>query len=133
LISLSTSAAKLYELAVRPPRFTRSVACRIRTSSVSLDAPQKCTTLDVSQRGASVEISQPFPVKQEVTLEREDTGKRARAEVVWVKKKSAENFVVGLAILDEDDFWGLGPLHGSVIQARKAAETKSGPLVKKTK
>ena len=133
LISLSTQAANLYEVALRPPRFNRSVPCQIRISISSSETPEKCTTLNVSQRGASVEISQSYPLKQAVTLEREDTGKRARAEVVWIKRKSAQAFIAGLAILDQDDFWGLGPLHGSMIRKPAKSHTKSVSPLKKTK
>jgi hypothetical protein len=109
LISLSETAAKLYKRARRPPRFGRSVACRIRISVISTDAPESCSTVDVSQRGASVTTVRPPQVKQLITLEREDTGRRARAKVVWIKQKTATVFMVGLEILDQEDFWGVGP------------------------
>jgi hypothetical protein len=125
-ISLSETAAKLYKQSLRPPRFARSVPCRIRNSVVSAEVPQSCSTVNVSQRGACVEIGQPFQVKQVITLERGDTGKRARAKVVWVKKKTAKAFTVGLEILDQDDFWGVGHLAESVAQIPKKPVTESG-------
>lgn len=133
-MSLSEKAARLYKQARRPPRFDRSVSCHIRMSVLSSEAPQKCATLNVSQRGASVETTQAFQTRQVVTLQREDTGKRANAQVVWVKKKATKGFTVGLEILDEDDFWGLGPAHksgGSLPPFAKApAEAKAAKKAK---
>lgn len=86
-MALSETAAKLYKQARRPPRFDRKVVCQIRISVLSSETPQKCSTLNVSQRGASVETDHAFQLKQVVALQRDDTGKRASAKVVWVKKK----------------------------------------------
>jgi hypothetical protein len=131
-VVLSEKAAKLYKQARRPPRFTRSVSCHIRVSVLSSEAPQKCSTVDISQRGASVETTHPFEERQVITLQREDTGKRAKAKVVWVKKHNAKRFTVGLAIMDEEDFWGLQEMPaGAVAQVpRAAAQPKT---VKQTK
>jgi len=123
LISLSETAAKLYKRSRRPPRFGRSVACRIRISMVSTEVAESCSTVDVCQRGASVKTGCPLLVKQVITLEREDTGKRARTKVVWVKKKTANVFVVGLEILDQEDFWGIGHITESVAQTPKKPAT----------
>ena len=132
-MSLSETAARLYKQARRPPRFDRSVSCHIQMSVLSSEAPQKCSTVNVSQRGASVETTQAFEKEQVITLQREDTGKRANAQVVWVKKKATKGFMVGLEILDQDDFWGLGQIQGgSPLYAppKPPIEAKS---IKKTK
>lgn len=106
-VSLSERASKLYRQARRPPRFDRNVSCQIRVSVLSSESPQKCSTVNVSQRGASVETTAEFQLQQVITLQKEDTGKRAKAKVVWVKKKAAKRFLVGIEIMDQDDFWGL--------------------------
>jgi hypothetical protein len=106
-MSLSETAAKVYKRARRPPRFNRSILCHIAISDDPSEAPQKCSTLDVSQRGASVETSYPLQKGQFIMLRREDTGKYARAKVVWVKKKDVKGYTIGLEILDQEDFWGL--------------------------
>jgi hypothetical protein len=132
-MSLSETAARLYMQARRPPRFDRSISCRVRISLASSEAPEKCSTLNVSQRGASVETTHAFQSQQIVTLQREDTGMRASAKVVWVKKKSAKTFMVGLEIMDHDDFWGLGHLSPRTvvhIPPKTATEPKT---IKKTK
>jgi hypothetical protein len=90
---------------------------------VSTEVAESCSTVDVCQRGASVKTGCPLQVKQIITLEREDTGKRARTKVVWVKKKAANVFVVGLEILDQEDFWGIGHITESVAQTPKKPAT----------
>jgi hypothetical protein len=106
-MSLSESAAKVYKKARRPPRFKRNILCRIAISDDPSEAPQKGSTLDVSQRGASVETSYPLQNGQFIMVWREDTGKYARAKVVWVKQNAVKGFTIGLEILDDEDFWGL--------------------------
>lgn len=132
-MALSETALRLYKVARRPPRFNRSVTCQVRLSVLSSEVPLRCSTLNVSQRGASVETTHPFQKDQVVALQREDTGKRANAKVVWVKKRQPKGFMVGLEILDQDDFWGLGQFatRSAVhIPATAAAEPNT---IKKTK
>lgn len=119
-MALSETAARLYKQARRPPRFDRSVSCQIRMSVLSSEAPLRVSTLNVSQRGASVETTHPFQTKQVVTLQRDDTGKRVSAKVVWVKK-AAKGFAVGLEILDHDDFWGLQQFAASPLHSQPGA------------
>jgi hypothetical protein len=128
-MSLSETAAKLYKQARRPPRFDRKVVCQIRISVLSSETPQKCSTLNVSQRGASVETDHAFQLKQVVALQREDTGKRASAKVVWVKKKPPKGFLVGLEIMDQEDFWGLGQL--SAASAARSPKVATEPKLAK--
>jgi len=121
-MALSETAARLYKQARRPPRFDRSVSCQIRMSVLSSEAPLRVSTVNVSQRGASVETTHPFQTKQVITLQREDTGKRVSAKVVWVKK-AAKGFAVGLEILDHDDFWGLQQFAANPLQAQPSTAT----------
>lgn len=119
-MALSETAVRLYKQARRPPRFDRSVSCQIRMSVLSSETPLRVSTLNVSQRGASVETTHPFQTQQVVTLQREDTGKRVSAKVVWVKK-AGMGFAVGLEILDHDDFWGLRQMAASPLQSQTGA------------
>ncbi len=121
-MALSETAARLYKQARRPPRFDRSVSCQIRVSVLSSEAPLRVSTVNVSQRGASVETTHPFQTKQVITLQREDTGKRVSAKVVWVKK-AAKGFAVGLEILDHEDFWGLQQFAANPLQAQPSTAT----------
>lgn len=107
LISLSATASALHKRVLRPPRFARHVQCLLRTGIVSTEAPETCRTVNISQRGACVEVQRPFGLNQVITLERLDTGDRARAKVVWMQEKAGMTYTAGLEILDPEDFWGL--------------------------
>ena len=109
LIQLSTVATKIYTRINRAPRLTRRVCCLLRTSIVSSEVSERCFTVNISRRGACVEIRQLLRVGQPITLQRDDTGECARGKVAWTKPLALERFLTGLEILDKEDFWGLGP------------------------
>lgn len=108
LLLLCTTASTLYKRLLRPPRLRRHIPCVIHTGMVSLEAAENCFTLNISHTGACVEVRKPPRVRQTITLERADTKKSARATVAWVKELTPSKFAIGLAILDQQDFWGLG-------------------------
>jgi hypothetical protein len=45
--------------------------------------------------------------EEELWIEKPENRLRARARVAWVKKSAPLHFVVGLEILDCEDFWEL--------------------------
>jgi hypothetical protein len=107
LIELSTTAAEVYKR-IQAARTVRRMCCLLRTGAVSTEIPEKCFTVNISQRGACLEIRQALRMAQSITLERFDTGRCARGRVVWIKQTGPEKFTVGVEILDAEDFWGLG-------------------------
>ena len=108
LIELSTTAADIYKRIQRAPRSVRRVCCLVRTGVVSTEISEKCFTVNISQRGACIEIRQALRTAQLITLERVDTRKCARGRVAWIDQTGPEKFMVGVEILDAEDFWGLG-------------------------
>ena len=109
LLVLSTRAAEMYKRIQREPRLFRRIGCLVRTGVVSTETAEKCYTVNVSLRGACVELKQGLRVSQMVILEREDTRRSARGKVAWVKQAGADRYMTGLELQDVDDFWGLGP------------------------
>jgi hypothetical protein len=109
LIWLSTVATKIYSRINRAPRHAKRVCCLLRTGMFSSEVSERCFTLNISRRGACVEIRQLLKVGQTITLEREDTKECTGATVAWTKQSSAQRILTGLQILDKEDFWGLGP------------------------
>ena len=109
LIRLSTVATKIYSRINRAPRHAKRVCCLLHTGMFSSEVSERCFTVNVSRRGACVEIRQLLRVGQTITLERDDTKECARVTVAWTKQSSAQRILTGLQILDKEDFWGLGP------------------------
>lgn len=108
LIALSTRAAEVYKCIQRTPRYARRVACMVRGDSLSNETGEKSHTVNVSLRGACMDLRQSLKVGQTVVVERVDVRRTARARVAWLKPSVAERSLVGLEIIDEPDFWGLG-------------------------
>jgi len=109
LIQLSTVATKIYSRINRAPRLARRVCCLLSTGIVSSEVSEKCFTVNISRRGACVEVHQLLKVGQPITLEKEDTKECARGTVVWTKQLAVGRFLTGLEILDKENFWGLIP------------------------
>ena len=118
LLSLCTKASMLYKRLLRSPRFRRHFPCVIHTGILSPEA-ENCSTLNISHTGACVEVRKPLRVRQTVMLERQDTKTSARATVAWVKELTPSKFAVGLAILDQEDFWDLKDPTDTVSTSRK--------------
>jgi len=110
LLALSTSAADLYNRVRRAPRLPRRIPCLLRTGILSPEIAERCSTLNISQRGACLELDSTRRPASEVLIERVDTKISARARVAWFKDtpSSPGKCLVGIEILDNDDFWGLG-------------------------
>lgn len=108
LIALSTQAAEVFQQIQRTPRILRRLACVVRASGVATDAGEKSYTVNLSQRGACIELKQSLKVGQTISVERVDVGKSAKARVAWVRASMGERSLVGIEILDDRDFWGLG-------------------------
>jgi hypothetical protein len=124
LIALSTRAAEIYKRVQRMPRIARRIACSVRTGVSAKEGAERCFTVNVSLRGASLEAEQALKLGQTIVLERADVPKKsARARVAWIRQSEAERFVVGVEILDEEDFWGLGKQ-----EKRTASDVLGAPL-----
>jgi len=108
LIALSTRAAEVYQCIQRTPRYPRRIACVVRADSLSKEPGEKSSTVNISQRGACIDLRQDLKAGQIVIVERVDAAKSARARVAWLKPSVADRFLVGLEIIDEADFWELG-------------------------
>jgi hypothetical protein len=64
-------------------------------------------TLNVSKVGGCFETSSAWGVSQELSIERADNRQLARARVVWRKQGSSSKYLIGVEILDCDNFWTL--------------------------
>jgi len=107
LLSLSTSAAELYNRVRRAPRLSRRLYCLLRPGIASSEVLERCFTVNISQRGACLELASPQRIGREITLERLDTRQSARAKVAWTRQEPSGKYFAGVEILDSEDFWGL--------------------------
>ena len=110
LLVLSTSAAELFNQVRRDPRVPRRIGCLLRLGMPASEISEQCCTVNISQRGACLQLSFPQRAGREVILERLDTRQSARAKIAWVKDTSGDRFLAGVKTLDAEDFWGFGPV-----------------------
>ncbi len=111
LMTLSTTAAEIYKQIQRSPRLVRRVGCLVRTGIISTEISEKCYTVNISQRGACIEVRSPLKGGRTIEVERADNKRCSRAKVQWIREKEPNRHLVGLEIVSEEDFWGLGT-HG---------------------
>jgi len=121
LLALSTSAAELFSQVRRDPRVPRRIGCLLRLGMAAPEISEQCCTVNVSLRGACLQLNSPQRAGREVTLERLDTHQSARARIAWVKDTSDNRFLAGVEILDAEDFWGFGSVAEIAPSAARTA------------
>ena len=127
LFELSLSAAELHKRVQRSPRTARNLPVLIYGERDSGAGKEQATTVDVSKRGVAVATSRLWVAGEELWIEQPGTQLRARARVAWVKKKAPLQFVIGLEILDCEDFWEAekAPRRGNAKEATKKSPSKN--------
>lgn len=105
----SLSAAELYKRVQRNPRVARNMSILIYRETDSAGNQELTNTVNVSKRGAGIATSGPWETGEKVWIEKPGNQIRALARVVWVKKSAPSQFLMGLEVLDCEDFWGLEP------------------------
>jgi len=123
LLSLSTGAAELYNRVRRAPRLTRRVPCLLRAGIVSPEIGEPCQTLNISQRGACLESNASPRAGREMKLERTDNQKSALVKISWINRQDTGKYLIGVEILDSEDFWGLGKMEGSPARSSQTLQT----------
>ena len=64
-------------------------------------------TVDVSKRGACIATNWLWETGVKIWIENPGNQLRTLARVAWVKKGESSQFLMGVEILDCEDFWGL--------------------------
>ena len=106
---LSLSAAELYKRVQRNLRVARNVPVLLHAEANSHRDPELTNTVDVSKRGACVETRRSWEVGTKLRLETLGNHRQALGKVAWVRKNGLSEFLMGIELLDGEDFWGLEP------------------------
>lgn len=106
-LELSFSAMELFKRAQRPPRMPRNMPVLVSRESDSAGAKELTNTLDVSKRGACIATAGLWVIGEKAWIEKPVSALRALARIAWSKKTGFSEYLVGLDILDADDFWKL--------------------------
>ena len=126
LFELSLSAAELHKRVQRSPRMPRNIPVIIYGERDSGAGKEQTTTVDVSKRGVAIATSRLWIAGEELWIEQPGSQLRARARVAWVKKKAPLQFVIGLEILDCENFWEAekAPRGGNANKVTKKSPSK---------
>ena len=104
---LSLSAAELYKQIHREPRVARNMPILIYRETDSEGNRELTNTINVSKRGACVTTGGLWQFGEKIWIERPHSGLRTLARVAWVKEIARSQFLIGLRLLDNENFWGL--------------------------
>jgi hypothetical protein len=108
-LELSLSAVELYKRVQRNPRIPRNMPILVYRETDDAAGQELTNTVDVSKQGACMKTSRVWEIGQKIWIEKPGNKLRTLARVAWVKKGESSQFLIGLEILDSEDFWGLAP------------------------
>lgn len=106
-LKLSLSAAQLYKRVKRNARIRRNMHILVYRETDSTRMQELTNTVDVSKRGVCIATSRLWEIGEKIWIEKPGDRQRTLARVAWLKKGEPTQFLMGLDILDCEDFWGL--------------------------
>jgi len=106
-LKLSLSAAQLYKRVKRNARIRRNMPILVYRETDSSGMKELTNTIDVSKRGVCIATSWLWEIGEKIWIEKPGNRLRTLARVAWLQKGEPTQYLMGLDILDHDDFWGL--------------------------
>lgn len=124
-LELSLSAAELYQRVQRNPRVPCTMSILVYRLTDSTGSRELTNTVDISKRGACIATSRIWETGEKVWIQKPESQLRSVARVAWVKEGEPSQFLMGLEILDWEDFWALEPASGVSKNSRVDGSTTS--------
>ncbi len=106
-LKLSLSAAQLYKQVQRNARIRRNMPILVYRETDSTGMRELTNTVDVSKKGACIATSWLWEIGEKIWVEKPGNQLRTLARVAWLKKGEPTQFLMGIDLLDCEDFWGL--------------------------
>jgi PilZ domain len=106
-LELSLSAIEFYKRVQRNPRIPRSMPILVYREVDGAGRQELTNTVNLSKRGACITTSGTWEIGEKIWIEKPGNQEKTLAQVAWVKKGEPSQFLMGLEILDCEDFWGL--------------------------
>jgi len=89
------------------PRFAASIPVRLRWEKPGCAWEEQTRTKHLSSGGALLECRHPLRPGEILLVARTDTGRQAKARVVWRRRELGRRQEIGIEFLDCDNFWDL--------------------------
>ena len=107
LLALSFSAMELYKQVQRRLRVPRSLPILIYGEKDGEGKQQAALVVNVSKLGACIATTGALKTGETIWIQNPPNPLRAFARIVWAKKTAVSQYLIGIEILDCEDFWEL--------------------------
>jgi hypothetical protein len=108
-LELSSSAMQLFKRAQRPLRVARNLPVLVSRETDSTGMQELTNTVNVSKRGVCIATTRSWEIGEKAWIQKPVSGQRTLARIAWSRKTALSQFLLGLEILDTEDFWKLEP------------------------
>jgi hypothetical protein len=126
------STAKSYEAERHSTRIRAQLPLRVTSLDPAVQFSEQCQTLVVNTQGCGVRLSRPLSPGLAVRLEELAGGQSATALVANCVRLGAKFWMVGLALDEPGNIWGIRPAPADWGEAGKPVATAlPGPLTSK--
>ncbi len=105
LLDIVLQASDLVEHLRRSPRIPDSRLIRLRSDGPEHPWEENTRTVTISRYGAAVLCHHPVEIDQKLLATRSETGREARARVVFRQPRNDGGTEIGIEFLECDDFW----------------------------
>jgi len=105
ILAVSFSAMELYKQLQREPRAPRNPPIPVYLEDDAGGKPELANALNVSKLGACIATARASKEGETVWIQKPQSKLRAYARIVWVRKNAPSQYLIGIEILDCENFW----------------------------
>ncbi len=116
LRELSFSAMELYKCAQRSPRVPMNMPIILYRETGVAGNQELASTVNVSKHGACVTTVGAASIGERIWIQKPMSPLRALAKVAWVKRNGIAEFLMGLDLVEDENFWELGSPARQTVQ-----------------
>ena len=115
LLDILLWASELHGQLRRGPRVPARIAILLRSDVQDRSWEAKAETRLLSRHGAQIVCRHEASTGDQLTCTRLDSGARATAQVVWVRRQGAGEVEMGIEFLGDVNFWNFGSSPSSML------------------
>ncbi len=105
ILAVSFSAMELYKQLQRDPRAPRNPPIPIYLQDDAGGKQELANALNVSKLGACIATTRALKEGETIWIQKTQGKRKAYARIAWVKKSAPSQYLIGVEILDCEDFW----------------------------
>jgi hypothetical protein len=126
LLDILYTAGDLLRRMRRSPRREEAIQVRLSCDTPGRPWEERVSTKLISRHGAMLECEHLVKADDWLTVERLDTGRKARARMAWRGPMRGRHFSVAVEFVDEQNFWELSWGDRAAGSANSAAARAAG-------